>query len=132
MIKYIFDRSQAHFWSLFQSDQIQVWTHHCMKFNVFKCSDEWHDFLWLWKLKCKWCSLNLYNLTCDDKWLIIWKWCRTSLCMSERCVDFFDMFLFRTSLVEEQSLNYSNQTTDNMICFKVIEHKQVDVVQKWC
>ncbi len=50
--------------------------------------------------------------------------------MSERCVDFFDMFLFRTFLVEEQSLNYSNQTTNNMIYFKVIEHKQVDVVQK--
>ncbi len=43
--------------------------------------------------------------------------------MSERCVDLFDMFLFKASLVEEQSLNYSDQTADNMICFKVIEHK---------
>ena len=43
--------------------------------------------------------------------------------MSERCVDLFNMFLFKASLVEKQSLNYSNQTVDNMICFKVIEHK---------
>ena len=50
--------------------------------------------------------------------------------MSEKCVDFFNTFLFKASLIEEQSLNYNDQTADNMICFKVIEHKQVDVVQK--
>ena len=129
MIKYIFDQSQAHFQDLSWSDQIQVWTHH---YNIFKCSDEWHDFLWLWKLRRRWCSLNLYNFACDDEWLIIWKWCRTNLCMSERCVDLFNAFLFKASLVEEQSLNYNDQTADNRIWFKVIEHKWVDVVQKRC
>jgi hypothetical protein len=50
--------------------------------------------------------------------------------MSERCVDLFNVSLFKASFVKEQSLNYNDQTADNMICFKVIEHKQVDVVQK--
>ncbi len=131
-VRYIFNQSQVCFWSFFWSNQIQVWIHHCMKFNVFKCSDEWHDFLWLQKLKCKWCLLNFYNLACDDEWLIIWRWCKTSLCMSEKCVDFFNTFLFKVSLIEEQSLNYNDQTADNIICFKVIKHKWVNVVQKRC
>ncbi len=132
MIKYIFDRSQAHFQSLSWSDQIQVWINHCMKFNIFKCSDEWHDFLWLQKLRCKWCSLNLYNLVYDDEWLIIWRWCRISLCVSERCVDLFDASLFKASSVVKHSLNYSNWNVENLICFEVIKHKWVDLVQKWC
>ncbi len=43
--------------------------------------------------------------------------------MSKKSVYLFNMSLFKASLVEKQSLNYSDQTADNIICFKVIEHK---------